>query len=342
MRSTALLSSIRAKYPGHLITWVTDKPADQLLRHHPEIDRVLTTTADDLLLLKALKFDVALVIDKSLKASAILASTQANQVLGFQADLVTGAILPATPAAEELWQIGLSNQKKFFENRKSETQLVLEALQLQTHSAQVRNDLPEYNLPLSTAEADLQEKRRLDWRLHPDQPVIGLNTGCSNVMPAKKLSVEFQRQVIRRLLGLGYENLVLLGGPEDTERNFQIGEGLPVFQSPTDRGLRDGLVSVAACDLVLTGDSLGMHMAIARKKFVTAWFGPTCAHEIDLYGRGVAILAKVACSPCWKRTCDKAEMCYDQVSLSEVIQALQQGIRQWQEQNASFLSKQPF
>ena len=69
-----------------------------------------------------------------------------------------------------------------------------------------------------------------------------------------------------------------------------------------------------------------MHMAIALKKWTVAWFGPTCAHEIDLYDRGYKALSKVACSPCWKRSCNKPEMCYDYVDFSEVVSGVKEGI----------------
>jgi heptosyltransferase-2 len=341
VRATALLPDIRRKYPRSLVTWVTDKPADQLLRGHGDIDRVLTSTSEDLLLLKALKFDAAIIIDKSLKAAAILQHTHARHVFGFRADPQNGAILPATKAASELWHLGLSNQKKFFENQKTELQLMLEAFELRSAQEKPVTDLPKYNLPLNAAEVRLQEKRHEEWELNPDQPIIGINTGCSNVIAAKKLTIEFQREIIKKLLRQGFENIVLLGGPEDTERNFQIGTGLPVFQSPTTMGLRDGLISVAACDLVLTGDSLGMHMAIAAEKYVIAWFGPTCAQEIELYGRGIKLQTKAACAPCWKRTCDQTEMCYDQVSLSDIMKAIEQGHSWWQQQKEFLLSKQP-
>ncbi|MGZ5280429.1 MAG: glycosyltransferase family 9 protein [Pseudobdellovibrionaceae bacterium] len=339
VRSTAMLGEIRKKYPRSVVTWVTDKPADQILRNHPLIDRVLTSGADDLLLLKALKFEAAFVVDKSLKAAAILETARVEKAFGFHADPVTGAIIPATAAGNELWQLGLSNQKKFFINKKSELQLMLEAFELREAQIEVASDLPKYNLPLMPTENLLKEKRRQHWQLNADQPILGLNTGCSAVIAAKKLTVQFQREIIQKLLARGFENIVLLGGPEDTERNFQIGEGLPVFQSPTSLGLRDGLVSVAACDVVLTGDSLGMHMALSQEKFVVAWFGPTCAQEIELFGRGVKIQSKAACAPCWKRTCDKTEMCYDQVDATEIIQAIEQGLSWWRQQNEFLLSK---
>ena len=50
------------------------------------------------------------------------------------------------------------------------------------------------------------------------------------------------------------------------------------------------------CDVVISGDSLGMHMAIALSKHVVAWFGPTSPQEIDLYDRGVKLLADRLCT----------------------------------------------
>lgn len=319
VRSTSLLRAIKRKYPKSMITWVTDAPAHHLLKGHPAIDRVLTTSEADLLQLGALEFEVAFVVDKSLKANGVLRRTQVDQIFGFVVNPLNGAILPATPAAEELWGLGLNNQKKFFENTKPETQLMIEALEL----GEFRRD--EYWLPLTDSENHEALSRRLRWlSLNNKKLIIGLNTGCSAVIPYKKLTVEYHRQLIQRILSdLPFADIVLLGGPEDSERNIRIAEGLPVISSATESGLRDGLISTAACDVVVTGDSLGMHMAISQGKQVVAWFGPTCAHEIDLYDRGFKILAKSPCSPCWKRTCEKNIMCYDQVSLEELIHALE-------------------
>ncbi len=119
--------------------------------------------------------------------------------------------------------------------------------------------------------------------------------------------------------------IVLLGGREDTDRNQTIAtlarsQGLAVLESSTEDGLRSGMVSVAACDVVVTGDSLGLHMALGFQKSVVAWFGPTCSHEIDLYG-GEAVTTKASCAPCWKRACEKSVMCYDQVDFSKIAAA---------------------
>lgn len=296
---------------------------DQLLRDHPLIDRVFL--ADQILELGALEFDIAFVIDKSLRASGLLRWIKTSQVHGFLADAMTGAIKPANPEAWELWELGLSNQKKFFDNRKTENQLVAEALGLE-----YRKD--EYSIVLSEKELIESRRRSLSWRVDPSQPILGFNTGCGPMMPAKKWTVEFHRQVLEDLLRAGFKNFVLLGGPEDAERNRRIAEGLPVMESPIGRGLRDGAVSVAACDLVITGDSLGMHLAIAFKRFVIAWFGPSCPQEIELFGRGIKLHADVPCSPCWKRHCQQTTMCYDRVSRPEILRAVQEGTKWWNQE----------
>lgn len=321
LRSTSLLKAVRRKYPKAHITWVTKAPAHHLLSGLYDIDRILGIEAEDQLKLRALEFDVALVIDKSLTAAGLLNLTRVREVFGFRAT-EAGAIVPANPEANALWEIGLSDAKKFFENQKTEQQLVHESLAL----GEYKRD--EYQCHFSLEEMAEVGRRRESWSPN-GHPVIGINTGSSAYLPYKKLSIEGHRALIQEIVKdprfRGYP-IVLLGGPEDEERNRAIAHGLSVFQSPVTRGLRDGLVSVAATDMVISGDSLGLHMAIALKKWVVAWFGPTCHQEIDLYGRGAKILTKAACSPCWKRVCDKPLMCYDQVDYAEIRNALARGI----------------
>ena len=317
VRSTALLAPIRRKFPGCHITWVTQKPCDQILLHHPLIDRILTTSPDDLLSLSVLEFDVAFAVDKSLKAAGVLKKTKADLVFGFQVEPASGSIVPASIESEELWQIGLSDRKKFFENRKTETQLIHEALAL----GEWRRD--PYHVELSVEEKKLRDRRRREWAAD-GRLIVGVNTGCSSTIPYKKLSIEKQRELVAYLQRK--YRVVLLGGREDTLRNQQIAYGLTgTVQSSTDRGLRDGMISVAACDIVVSGDSLGMHLAIAFGKWTVAWFGPTCAHEIDFYDRGMPVLTQARCSPCWKRQCDRSVMCYDLVSVEELMAGVRAG-----------------
>jgi len=188
----------------------------------------------------------------------------------------------------------------------------------------------EYILCLTEAEERLAKSRYQLWSQAGRRKVIGLNTGCASTIAAKKLSVEGHVSLIKEISlevasrsGAEPIAFVLLGGREDTERNQAIthkvrGLGIQVFQSPTSDGIRDGISSIQAVDLVVSGDSFGLHLAIALKKKTVAWFGPTCAHEIDLYGRGDVVQTLAGCSPCWKRACSMTPMCYDMVDFRQM------------------------
>ncbi len=327
IRSTVVLPAIKKKFPQAHITWITKKPADHILRGNPLIDRLLTTNPDDVLTLSALEFDVAYVIDKSLAATGILRHTKADKVYGFVGDRRTGAILPATDSANELWELGLNDEKKFFINKKPEAQLVIEALELGPYESN------SYFVPLTEKEINVSLERRKHWTI-AKPTLIGINTGCSDTIKYRKLTIDFTRELIKEIHKKELGQVVLLGGPDETVRNQRIGYGTGAILSPTTLGPRDGLTSTAACDIVVTGDSSGLHMAVAMNKWTVAWFGPTCAHEIDLYGRGVKVMSKATCGPCWKRSCDRNPMCYDLVSMSDFIDGIEKGL-QWKTSTSS-------
>jgi len=320
VRSTGLLPLIHGQFPNAQITWVTDVLPSKLLKNHPRISRVLTVQLTEMLSLNNLEFDFAFVVDKDLISSGVLRQTKAKKVFGFISD-IHGVIVPANSSAQELWELGLDDNSKFFKNQKSEIQLLAETFEL----IQKPNG---YDLPLFWSEERLAQQRYLSWSHQGQKKVIGLNTGCAATLPAKKMSVQNHVDLIAliRMKSADCE-IVLLGGPEDTIRNQQISNATGALQSATELGLRDGLVSVAACDVVITGDSLGLHMAISQEVPVVAWFGPSCAQEIDLFGRGEKIMTRAECSPCWNRSCNKSVMCYDLVDLNEVVEALNRQLK---------------
>lgn len=326
LRSTALLHSIKRKYPSSLITWVTEENTKPLLSHNPLIDKVLSLTTRDLLALSGLKFDVGFFIDKSAEISGLIKLTQPLQQFGFTSQSENGAVIPLTNAAEELWELGLNNHKKFFQNQKTEVQLIAEALELPYQ----RDD---YFVPLTVEEKALSQLRRRQWSQEGKKILIGLNTGTSGVIPNKTITIEMWNKIISQLttklntITPNFQLVLLGGGKEDHSRNEIIAQQStmsfhPVLSSPTLKGLRDGFCSVNAMDLVITSDSLGMHMAIAFQKYVIAWFGPTCSQEIELFDRGVKVVSSMACSPCWNRNCLVAEPCNQSLDIEQIVKSV--------------------
>jgi len=68
---------------------------------------------------------------------------------------------------------------------------------------------------------------------------------------------------------------------------------------------------INSCKLIITNDSLGMHLAIALKKKVLALFGSSSSKEVYLYDKGKIILPKVdyLCRPCLRSECSQKVHC---------------------------------
>ena len=306
LRTTALLPAIRRDHPHARITWLTRPRAAALLENNPLVDHVLCLGYETDLILRARRYDMVLNVDKSQVAGALTVQVQAGERRGFGIDS-GGAIIPLNPAAELLYRLGLDDELKFRKNQRTEQDLLAEALGF-VH----RDD--GYTLVLGAGEVAEGPRRR-----------VGFNTGCSVAYPHKKLPLGVQADAIRAVAAALHEPVLLLGGPEDAARNADLARELGDLaeNTPTNLGIRRGAAEVDRCEVVVTGDSLGMHMAIALEKHVVAWFGPTCPQEIDLYGRGVKLLADVDCAPCWKPDCSQPTMCWDRVAPEWIATAVQ-------------------
>ncbi|MGH7450350.1 MAG: glycosyltransferase family 9 protein, partial [bacterium] len=201
---------------------------------------------------------------------------------------------------EYSFRLGVDDHFKFRVNKRSGNDILAEAWEID-----YRRD--EYVLQLTAAEQAECERWRKELGLDEAPLVIGVNTGCSELFALKKLELEIQAEVIRQIAAeMPETKIILLGGREDTERNQRLvemtdGAAIP---TPTTLGLRAGIILENLADLVVSGDSLGMHIAIALKKYVVAWFGLSCAAEVDLYDRGIKIIRDLPCAPCWKKVCD--------------------------------------
>lgn len=312
LRTTALLPALRRTHRDAHVTWLTREEAAPLLLHNPLIDRVLVLGDATLPTLQALEFDLVLCPEKSIPAGALARAARAPVKRGFGVD-AAGAIVPLNPEADELYRLGLDNERKFFLNEKSAQRLVTEALGLP-----YRHD--RYVLVLDDAERRAARADRMAAGAGDDEVLIGWNTGCGPRYPYKRFDIGDQIASMvstwRRLAHPERTRFALLGGGKtDARRNREIAqhlrrEGIEALETPTTSGVRRGAASVAACDVVVTGDTLALHLAIALKKPVVAWFGVTCHQEIDVYGRGIKVLADVPCRPCWLQACDLEPKCF--------------------------------
>lgn len=320
LRATAILPAIRRKYPQSHLTWLTHPSCLPLLQGQPAIDQVMPLGEGTLLTLQVQEFDVVMNLEKLAPAPALATRIAAREKYGFGLGH-TGAVVPLNAAAEALFRLGVDDRFRFFENQKPLQVMFAEALQLSYQGE-------EYLLELSPEERAFARAYRREQGIRDETTLIGINTGCSDRIPYRRFTLEKHVELIEALLRAFPEaRVALLGGREDRERNATLNQRFAgrILETPTTLGLRKGVCFVEACDVVITGDSVGLHIAIGLKKPVVAWFAPTPAQEIDLYGRGAKVLSQVTCKPCWKHLCDFDVKCNEIVEIDHLIDA----VRQW-------------
>jgi heptosyltransferase-2 len=316
--TTSILPALKRKYPQSSIFWITLRNAAPLLQHNPYLDRVYLWEPEQWLILQQMTFDVVLNVDKSRRSCAFTMGLRAVARLGFGLN-ENGVIVPLNPEAEENYRLGLDDHFKFKVNQKNVPQVQCEQFVLE-----YRRD--PYALVLSDEERQFCQAYRQEHGLDNGDLVVGFNTGCSELYPNKKMTVEQHVALIERLRSLSGVRLVLVGGPEDTVRNAEIIRrvGRNVLNTPTTEGVRRGLCYIQCCDLMVTGDSFGMHAAIGLGKHVVAWFGLSCWTEVDLYDRGAKLIPEgLHCAPCWKQVCPYNLECIQMIDLDAIVRHVQ-------------------
>lgn len=313
LMTTAQLPALKKVYPESTIYWVTLKIAAPLLDNNPYIDKVFIYNSESISILSQLNFDLVMNVDKSIRSGALAMSVNAKKRLGFGIN-ENGQIFPFNNGAEYNYLLGMDDHLKFKVNKRVGQDYLAETFEIPYE----RND---YVFNFSEEELSFTEHYKKVNGITSNDKIIGFNTGCSNLYPNKKMTIDQHVFLIENFLKYGHFKIMLLGGPEDTERNEIIYSRFKnkIINTPTTLGVRKGACFESIPQVIITGDSFGMHLAIALKKYVIAWFGLSCWQEIDLYDRGIKLFPEnLDCAPCWKKVCPYNLECIEQIDLKRI------------------------
>lgn len=321
VRTTSILPGLARRYPDLCVTWLTATGAVELVQGHRLVRTVVAVDTKSAAALAAARarlertrFARVLSFDDE-EPLCLLAS----QLGGDGSDgRLSGAYLDAhgvrryTRDVGEWFDMGLLSvhgkeeaDRRKLANRSSHPAIFARMLGIELGE-------PELELPRAARDFGAEFARRTELDGHG--PVIGLNTGSGGRWESKKLSEERTVELARALTAeLGRATFLLCGGPEEEERNAIIGRGLTrAGVRWVDAGTRNGLLEftalVARCRLLVTSDSLALHLALTQKVRVLAFFAPTPAHEIEFYGRGEAVCSTAADYASYRRDADTSTL----------------------------------
>ena len=318
LMTTAQLPALKRKYPKSAIHWITLSISAPLLKNNLLVDQVFIYNAESLSIISQIEYDLVLNVDKSQRSCALLNSVNAKRKLGFGMDK-NGKIIPMNKGAYYNYNLGMDDNLKFKVNKRTRQDYLAETFEIDYK----RDD---YIFNFTDEELNFINLYKKENGIGENDFVVGFNTGCSLLYPNKKMTIKQHIYLIEKLLAFNKGvKIVLLGGPEDAERNDQIYSKFKnkIINTPTNLGVRRGACFENLADIVVTGDSFGMHLAIALKKYVIAWFGVSCWTEIDLYDRGVKLYQEdLFCSPCWKKSCPYDLECIKMIDLDRIVEAI--------------------
>jgi heptosyltransferase-2 len=164
--------------------------------------------------------------------------------------------------------------------------------------------------------------------------------------------VDYWEKVLIEMLGVEWKGQECILGykPKSQERfdiglNFNVGSKWPTKAMPKymweiladmlksegysiswQEGLKDlyeYMDWINSCRLLISQDSLGVHIAISLKKNIVGLFGPTDPLEIH-YDKITSIYSEIKCDnmPCYKPGCQSGLNCMSMVDLNKVVRAV--------------------
>jgi heptosyltransferase-2 len=261
-------------------------------------------------------FDELYCFDKEPRATALAMKIRAIRKTGFGLSPMGHAIC-LNNESEYTYALGINDALKFRTNTKTYPELIFECAGIPYTEAQ------EYIFPDLSSEIRAAGTRLQKMGVRPGEVKVALNTGAGNVFATKKWTEDGYVKLADRLAVELGARILLLGGPGEIDRNQRIAAATKqsALNTGNDNSIREFAGIVGNCDLMVTGDTLAMHIAIGLKIPVLVLLGPTCHQELELYGRGSKIISDFECSPCYLGVCPKKPTCMDAMDVDAVFSA---------------------
>lgn len=330
LRTTVILPGIKAQFPDSTITWLTAPAAVDLLRGNPLIDELWALDAEAALRLAVCEFDIVFSPDADPHAATLASAVRAKEKRGMVLH-PRGQVVPASPEAETWLEMGAFDQLKKA-NQRTYQELIYQTLKLPYARQEISLALREKERAWAAdflASSARAVSMPAGSRQHVDAPLVGLNLGGGGRWKKKQWKAHHFAAFGRMLIEQTGARLLLIGGRQEAGLLADLAAQLPagVISSGADRSLRETAALIGQCAVVVTGDSLALHVASALRVPTVVLLGPTSAAELEMYDRGERIVAPISCVNCYLTDCDVDPDCMQLIEPDSVLAAVQRWLK---------------
>lgn len=315
VRTTTLLPALHRKHPGTAVTWLTQPGAVPLVQNDL-VWKTLPWNFETALWAETVQWDLVICLDKEEGPTALATRVPAAVRHGYGRN-ANGLLAPLSSASGNLFMLGIDDEEKFRRNTLTYPRLIADACELDWGPN-------PYVLPLTDAEREWADGAA---GLFGGKRAVGLHLGSGEGFAGKCWPLDRYAALARRLLDAGAVP-VFLGGRREAamyEEARTIAPAGSVFPG-CEFSLREFAALTSKLRVMVSGDSLAMHIAIGTGVHSVALFGSTTEREIEYYGRGESVVGRVPCAPCFRRRCPTHEECMKEITVDAVFDAVMRGL----------------
>jgi len=319
------LEALKRTFPQSEIDWVVEESASGILEGHPYIRRLLVSrrktwsrmlcrlstcmpamqaVAGFFRELREQKYDIAIDLQGLLKSGVIIAAARAVRKLGFD-------------GTRELAYLFLNERMPAYDREQHALERYLDVARY----LGAVDPSPSCTLPIARERTLVQT--RLNGLMRNGRKLVVIN-------PVARWKTKLWDE--RKFAGLGDRLavernalVIFTGSPDDRTTTDRIVKMMatPAVNWAGETTLKELAALASQADLFITTDTGPMHLAAAAGVKVVALFGPTSPGRTGPYGTGHAVVNKgLACSPCFRRTCDIGMRCMEEITVEDVMERL--------------------
>lgn len=322
------LCALRRHWPRARIDWVVEAAAADLLRGHPDLDRLIVSRRRAWFRGLGDRGRRQAAVDGMRRFVAALRRTRYDLVLDFQA-LLKSALVVALARGRS--RVGFDRGLAHMEHSYHVLDRRIAPPSMEVHAL-------DRNLVMIRALG--VPVRRVEYRLTPGPPaeravdrlLEGLDRRRGPLVAVNpvaqwptKLWPEERFAALADRLGARYDaQVVFTGGPGDRGVVGRIAAamGRPAHDLVGRTSLRELAALYRRARCVISTDTGPMHLAAAVGTPTVALFGPTAPWRTGPHGPGHQVLrAPAPCAPCFKRRCPSGG-CMDRIPVDRVMDAV--------------------
>jgi len=317
--SLPFLDALREKNPDAHISILARPHVAALLQHHPAVDKIILV--DDRGLhaglgmfnlagdLRGLNADVAYLLPNSFSSAWLMWLARVPERIGFATDGRSALLSRAIKKTARLRAV-------------HEVRLYLRLLDIEPDESA---PLPHPRLKLQDSEKEKAKEQLGALGIDRGRPIVGMVPGAV-YGTAKRWPPERFAALAERLSEEREAHVLLFGAASEKDVAERIERRAPKAALSNLAGktrLRDLAALMAACRVLVTNDTGGMHVAAAVGTPVVAIFGSTNPMTTSPVGdEHVLIRHPVDCSPCLLRHCPIDHRCMTAIEIDEVFEAV--------------------